>query len=86
MSIPISVLYTQVSSMCLLYHSRGEGRVDLGTQVVRIEDEHANHESQEDHDEQDHKLEDVFDRAAQGDLERSKALVSRQDVSDACEA
>ena len=49
----------------MVCHSRGEGGVYFGTQVVRVEDEHADHECQEDHDEEDHELEDVLDCAAQ---------------------
>lgn len=67
-------------------NSRGEGGVVLGSQVVRVKVEHADHEGHKDHDEDDHELEDVLDGAAQGDLQRAKALVGRQDVGDAGEA
>lgn len=67
-------------------HSRGEGRIVLGAQVVGVQVEHADHEGHKHHDEDDHELEDVFDRAAQGDLQRAEALVGRQDVGDAREA
>lgn len=67
----------------MIGHSRGEGRVYFGTQVVRVEDEHANHKCQEYHDEEDHEFEDVLDSAAQWDLKGSEALIGRKDVSDA---
>lgn len=62
---------------------RGEGRVILGTQVVGVQIEHADHEGKEDHNKDDHKLKDVLYGAAQGDLQRSEALVGWQDVGDA---
>ena len=64
---------------------RGEGRVVLGTKVIGIQIEHANHESQEDHYEDDHELEDVLDRPAEGDLKWAEALIGRQDVGNAGE-
>lgn len=71
--------------VCVWSHSRGEGRVVLGSQVVGVEVEHADHERHKHHDEDDHELEDVLHRPAQGDLERAEALVGRQDVGDAGE-
>ncbi len=67
-------------------HSRGEGGVNLCPQVVRVENEHANHECEEDHDEEDHELEDVLHGSSQGDLQRAEALVGREDVGDTREA
>ncbi len=56
-------------------HSRGEGGVNLCPQVVRVENEHANHECEEDHDEEDHELEDVLHGSSQRDLQRPEALI-----------
>lgn len=67
-------------------HSRGEGGVIFGPQIIRVQVEHADHKRHEDHDEDDHELEDVLDRTAQGDLERPEALVGREDVGDTREA
>ena len=69
----------------MLYNSRGEGEVVLGSKVVRVQVEHADHKGHKHHDEDDHELEDVFDRAAERDLQRAKALVGRQNVGDAWE-
>lgn len=62
---------------------RGEGRIVLGSKVVGVQVEHADHEGHEHHDEDHHELEDVFDRAPQGDLQRAKTLVGWQNVGDA---
>lgn len=67
------------------FHSRGEGRIVLGSQVVGVQVEHANHEGHKHHDEDDHELEDVFDGAPQRDLQWAKAFVGGQDVGDAGE-
>lgn len=69
-----------------MHYSRGEGRIVLGPQIVRVQVEHANHEGHKNHDEYDHELEDIFDRAPQWDLQRAEALVCWQDVGDAGEA
>lgn len=69
----------------MLYNSRGEGRIVLGSKVVRVQVEHADHEGHKHHDKDDHELEDVFDRATQRDLQRAEALVGRQNVGDAWE-
>lgn len=65
------------------HYSRGEGRVVLGPQVVRVQVEHADHEGHKHHDEDDHELEDVFDCPPQRDLQWAEALIGRQDVGDA---
>lgn len=67
-------------------NSRGECRVNLCPQIVRVQDEHADHECQEDHDEENHELKDVLHCSSERNLERTEALVCREDVSDAGEA
>lgn len=67
------------------HNSRGEGRIILGSKVVRVQVEHANHEGHKHHDEDDHELEDVFDRTPQRDLQWAKAFVGGQDVGNARE-
>lgn len=69
-----------------LKSSRGEGVVLLGAQVIRVQVEHADHERQKDHDEDDHELEDVLDGPSQGDLQGAEALVGRENVGDPREA
>lgn len=44
--------------------SRGKGIVLLNPQVIGVQVEHADHEGQKDQDEDDHKLEDVFNSPA----------------------
>lgn len=66
--------------------SRGKGVVLLCPQVVGVQIEHTNHECQEDQDEDDHELEDVFDSPPQRDLQWAKALIGWEDVSYAREA
>ncbi len=67
-------------------HSRGEGGVIFGPQVIGVQVEHADHKGHEDHDEDDHELEDVLHGSSQRDLQRAEALVGREDVGDAREA
>lgn len=67
-------------------NSRGKGRVNLSSQIVRVEDEHADHECEEDHDEEHHELEDVLHSASQRDLQRAEAFVGWEDVSNTREA
>lgn len=50
--------------MVHVHDSRGEGVVLLCSQVIRVQVEHADHESQEDQDEDDHELKDVLDSPA----------------------
>lgn len=69
-----------------LSDSRSEGRVNLSSQVIRVEDEHADHEGKEDHDEEHHELKDVFHGASQRDLQRTEALVGWEDVGYTREA
>lgn len=65
---------------------RGKSRIDFGPKVVRIKDEHANHERQKHHNEQNHELEYVLHCPSKGDLQGPKALVCREDVCDPGEA
>lgn len=67
-------------------HSRGEGGVNFGSKVVGVEDKHADHERQEDHDEEHHELEDVFNSAPQGNLQWAKTFIGREDVGNPGEA
>lgn len=67
-------------------NSRGKSRVNLSSQVVRVEDEHAYHECEEDHDEEHHELEDVLYGASQRDLQRAEALIGWEDVGNTREA
>lgn len=60
--------YSESVTIYVSLDLRGKSRVILGTQVVRVQIEHANHEGQEDHNEDDHELEDVLHSATQGDL------------------
>lgn len=66
--------------------SRGKGRVNLSSQIVRVKDEHADHEREEDHDEEHHELKDVFHGSSQRDLQRAEALVGWEDVGNTREA
>lgn len=65
---------------------RGESSVNFGPQVVGVKDEHADHEGQKHHDEEDHELEYVLHRPSKRDLQGAEALVGREDVGDAREA
>ncbi len=67
-------------------HSRGEGGVIFGPQVIGVQVEHADHKGHEDHDEDDHELEDVLHGSSQRDLQRPEALIGREDVGDTREA
>lgn len=75
-----------VKTLAARHNSRGEGRIVLGSQVVWVQVEHANHEGHKHHDEDDHEFEDIFDCAPQWDLQWAEALVGWQDVGDAWEA
>lgn len=66
----------------MLHNSRGEGGIVLGSKVVWVQVEHADHKGHKHHDEDDHELEDVLDRATQRDLQWAEALVGRQNVGD----
>lgn len=44
--------------------SRGKGIVLLNPQIIGVQVEHADHEGQKDQDEDDHKLEDIFNSPA----------------------
>lgn len=44
----------------MMSYLRGKSRIDFGPKVVRIKDEHANHECQKYHNEQNHELEYVL--------------------------
>lgn len=68
-----------------VWHSRCKGIVVLGSEVVRVQVEHSHHESHKNCDENHHELEDVFYCSSQGDLQRPKALVGRQNVCNARE-
>lgn len=67
-------------------NSRGEGWIVFGSQVIRVQVEHAKHEGHKHHDKDDHELEDVFDCASQRNLQWAEAFVSWKDVGDAREA
>lgn len=66
--------------------SRGKSIVLLGAQIVGVEVKHADHKRQKHQEEDNHELEDVFDRPPQRDLKWTEALVGREDVSDTGEA
>ena len=66
-------------------HSRCEGIVVLGSEVVRVQIEHSHHESHENGYENHQELKDVFNCSTQRDLQGPEALVGRQDVRDARE-
>lgn len=65
---------------------RGKSRIYFGPKVVRIKYEHANHESQEHHNEENHELEYVLHSPSKRDLQGPKALVCREDVRNPGEA
>ena len=78
-----SLLQCKVGVGIFCRNLRDKCRVELRSTVVRVQVKHPNHEGNEDHDEDDHKLEDVLDCTSQRNLERSKALIGWEDVGDA---
>lgn len=65
--------------------SRRKGIVVLGSKVVGIQIKHSHHERHKNCYENHHELKDIFHCPSQGNLQRAKALIGRQDVCNARE-
>lgn len=73
-------------NLILCLYSRRKRVVLFSPQVIRVKVEHSDHEGQKDKDEDNHELEDVLHSSAQRYLQRSKALISWEDVCNSRKA